>query len=241
MQKVQARPTRRVGELKRFNICRLGGAVASIALSPVLLIATPAYAQTDPDDAAASAHTASDQEIIVTARRRDEAEQDVPMSITVVGQKDLNERGVRTIADLPSVAPGLTTSYQAGRRGELIFSQRGQGQAFGGSAPGVATYFADVPDFGTAIYDLSNVAVLKGPQGTLFGRNTTGGAVLLTPAAPEDEWGGYLVGRLGDYKRRDVEFAVTGLEPPKASRSASAANICRAMAMRSTSLTGATW
>ncbi|MBL8651111.1 MAG: TonB-dependent receptor [Sphingopyxis sp.] len=174
------------------------------------MIAEPAYAQAEPDDTAAGASTPSDPEIIVTARRRDEAEQDVPMSITVVGQQDLTERGVRTIADLPSVAPGLTTSYQAGRRGELVFSQRGQGQAFGGSAPGVATYFADVPDFGTAIYDLSNVAVLKGPQGTLFGRNTTGGAVLLTPAAPEAEWGGYLVGRLGNYERRDVEFAVTG-------------------------------
>jgi len=164
------------------------------------------YAQ---DAGGAPTATESD-EIVVTARRREELEQDVPMSMTVIGQEDLTSQGVRTIADLPSVAPGLSTGYTAGRRNDLTFSQRGQGQPFGGSAPGVATYFADVPDFASQIYDLSSVAVLKGPQGTLFGRNTTGGAVLLTPARPEDEWGGYLTGRVGDFERRDAEFGVTG-------------------------------
>src|SRR3546814_9180035 len=55
-----------------------------------------------------------------------------------------------------------------------------------------------------------NVQVLKGPQGTLFGRNTTGGAVLFVPRKPDNAFSGYVVGRLGSYDRHDLEFALGG-------------------------------
>src|SRR3546814_19527134 len=78
------------------------------------------------------------------------------------------------------------------------------------SAPGVVPYFAEVPEFSTQFYDLEGVQVLKGPQGTLFGRNTTGGAILFSPRQPDNEFGGFITGRFGTYNRHDIEFGVGG-------------------------------
>src|SRR3546814_9950683 len=122
----------------------------------------------------------------------------------------MNERNVKTLNDLPAVAAGLSVQNTASNRNDTTFSIRGQGQTFGQNSPGVVTYFADVPDFGKQFFDLENVQVLKGPQGTLFGRNTTGGAVLFVPRKPDNAFSGYVVGRLGSYDRHDLEFALGG-------------------------------
>src|SRR3546814_1874522 len=89
------------------------------------------------------------------------------------------------------------------------FAIRGQG---GGT--GVVTYFADVPSFGleSNFFDLDNVQVIKGPVGTLFGRVTTGGAVLFSPTGPGDEFEGFVDLKVGEHGRRDVEFAVRSEE-----------------------------
>src|SRR3546814_19796532 len=79
----------------------------------------------------------------------------------------MNERNVKTLNDLPAVAAGLSVQNTASNRNDTTFSIRGQGQTFGQNSPGVVTYFADVPDFGKQFFDLENVQVLKGPQGTL--------------------------------------------------------------------------
>jgi len=147
-------------------------------------------------------------DIIVTARRRSERARDVPIAIIAASQDELIRRGVREANDLPVIAPGLNVTSQQGRRGDTAFTLRGQGQAT--EAPSVITYFAEVPDFASQIYDLENVQVYKGPQGTLFGRNTTGGAVQLVPRKPEETWNGYALGRLGSYDQRDGEFGVGG-------------------------------
>lgn len=153
------------------------------------------------------------EDIVVTARRVNERLQNVPLSITVVDARQLTERNVRSAFDLPNVAPGL--SVQASGSGTTAqFSLRGQGQTLGQSAPGVVPYFAEVPEFSTQFYDLASVQVLKGPQGTLFGRNTTGGAILFSPVRPGNEWEGFITGRLGSYDRRDLEFAVGGAIVP---------------------------
>jgi iron complex outermembrane receptor protein len=83
--------------------------------------------------------------------------------------------------------------------------------AYSESSPGVLAYFNDVSvnTAGSAlIYDLGSLQVLKGPQGTLFGRNTTGGAVLFTSARPANEFGGYFTERLGDYNLRETIAAI---------------------------------
>jgi iron complex outermembrane receptor protein len=144
-------------------------------------------------------------EIIVTARRKEESIQDVPVAITALSGKDLVQKGVESPQDLRAVTSGLNVSGQT--RDSATFFLRGQqpgaGTTGARNVPGVATYFAEVPaDIATAgsFYDLQNVQVLKGPQGTLFGRNTTGGAVLFEPHHPEQNYnGGYAQFEYGNY------------------------------------------
>jgi iron complex outermembrane recepter protein len=151
------------------------------------------------------------EEIVVTARRVEERLQDVPISITVFNQQQLENRNVVNASDLAAYTPSLSADTRFGS--ELSsFAIRGFTQEVR-TAPSVAVYFADVvaPRGGTigaaggdgagpgAFFDLQNVQVLKGPQGTLFGRNTTGGAVLLVPAKPTSTFGGYGELSFGNY------------------------------------------
>ncbi|PIB89894.1 hypothetical protein CSW62_24910 [Caulobacter sp. FWC2] len=150
------------------------------------------------------------EEVVVTARRREERLQDVPIAVVAVSERQLEEKNIKNVNDLTVVAPGLSIQNTTGNRNNVTYSIRGQGQAFGQNSPGVVAYFAEVPDFSSAIFDLQSVQVLKGPQGTLFGRNTTGGAVLFSPQRPTETLSGYVVGRVGDLNRHDLEFAVGG-------------------------------
>ncbi len=178
-----------------------------------MLAAGSAQAQAQAQVASPVSETAAHEqadEIIVSARRREESLQDVPVAITAFSGGVLEEKGMRAVEDLRQVVAGLNIS--GSRRDEPTFYLRGQGP--GVLNPGqrnftsVATYFAEVPTevagAGT-FYDLANVQVLKGPQGTLFGRNTTGGAVLFEPARPEFDFSGYVKGTLGNYDNREVE------------------------------------
>ena len=151
-------------------------------------------------------------DIVVTARRRDERLQDVPVSVTAFSAAALERSSVQTIADIRTVTPGLTFSSEGGKDNTAV-SLRGIGQIPTGEVtPGVVTYFANVPltSLGSNVptYDISSVQVLKGPQGTLFGRNTLGGAVLIGPEAPNYEFGGYVEGSYGNYDYREVEGAL---------------------------------
>ncbi|MCP3733227.1 TonB-dependent receptor [Sphingomonas sp. MG17] len=164
-------------------------------VSPVaMLAASTAYAQ-DAPPAQAAAETPSEarssEDIVVTARRREENLQDVPISITAVSGETLVERGVRDALDLQSQTPSLSVTGSGASRTALSYAIRGQrtNEAQMLTDPPVGLYFAEVVaprsyGFGTAFYDLQNVQVLKGVQGTLFGRNMTGGAVLVEPNHP---------------------------------------------------------
>ena len=143
------------------------------------------------------------EEVVVTAQRREESAQDVPISITVFDGKQLANANITNSADLAVYTPSLSTNNRFGAD-NATFSIRGFTQELRTTAS-VATYMAEVvaprgqssqtsgdgagPG---AMFDLANVQVLKGPQGTLFGRNTTGGAVLLVPNRPKDEFEGYV-------------------------------------------------
>lgn len=174
------------------------------------LAGTPALAQ----EAAQEGASEATGDIIVTARRRAENLQDVPISIVAIDGETLNERNVKTENDLPSVAAGLSVANTAANRLQSTFSIRGQGQTFGQNSPGVVAYFAEVADFSSTFYDLESIQVLKGPQGTLFGRNTTGGAVLFVPRKPGNDIEGYAMFRVGSYGRHDAEFGVGGAIVP---------------------------
>lgn len=154
-------------------------------------------------------------DIVITARRRDEGLQTVPISVQAFSQEMLKERNVQSSTDLERLVPSLTTYQQA--RDEVTLSIRGQsspGASAQGQNPRVTAYFAEVPlqtgDGGGPgrFFDLQSVQVLKGPQGTFFGRNSTGGAVLFEPKRPTGEYEGYLLAQTGSFNDREVEGAV---------------------------------
>lgn len=143
------------------------------------------------------------EEIIVTAQRREESAQDVAISITVFSDEQIANANMTNAADLATYTPSLSTNTRFGNE-NTSFSLRGFTQSLR-TAASVATYFAEVvaPRGQTSqtsgdgagpgyFYDLQNIQVLKGPQGTLFGRNTTGGAVLLVPNKPSENFEGYV-------------------------------------------------
>jgi iron complex outermembrane receptor protein len=157
------------------------------------------------------------EEVVVTARRKAENLQNVPVAITALSQQTLTERSISNSMDLNAAVPGLNVSADSGRSTRPLFAIRGMGQDFGAAAGSVETYFADVPlsgpfqmpSMGPAFFDLQSLQVLKGPQGTLFGRSTTGGAVLFVPHAPVmNRLGGYARLQGGDYGDYQLEGAV---------------------------------
>lgn len=180
-----------------------------------LAVTAPALAQDQGDKQDGAAKSASDDgtdtDIIVTALRRDTSLLETPVAVSVASGDTLRQKDVVQPADLIKVTPGLTAQVGAeSSRRTFRFAIRGQGGTSNNDS-GVSTYFSDVPAFGVPyFYDLQNVQVLKGPQGTLFGRVTTGGAVLITPQMPTNDFSGYVDLKLGQYGRRDVEFAVGG-------------------------------
>ncbi|MBB6253313.1 TonB-dependent receptor [Nitrospirillum iridis] len=170
-----------------------------------LPVVAPAWADERPAD---DTKAAAMDEIIVTARRHAESLERVPIAITAIGGDQLVDRQIRTDSDLQLSAPGLTIRQTQGNN-SLTYSIRGQSaDTFSGSPSAVVTYLNEVPlsiSGASSFYDLDSVQVLKGPQGTLFGRNATGGAVLYTSAKPTDETNAFVRVRLGNLNLREVE------------------------------------
>lgn len=159
------------------------------------------------------------EEVIVTAQRREQNVQEVAISISVFSQEQLSNANMTNASDLAIYTPSLTTNTRFGNE-MTTFAIRGFTQDLRTTAS-VATYFAEVvaprgqssqtsgdgagPGY---FFDLQNVQVLKGPQGTLFGRNTTGGAVLLVPNKPADEFEGFVEYSRGDFGLRQNQAVV---------------------------------
>lgn len=222
-----SKPRHRADALRRAP-GRLKLSVAGTALSVATLVVAPATAQTtstvatgtpaiQPQTSAPAAATApaasnASGDIIVTAQRREESLSKVPLSISAFSSDTLKTRVVTREQDLASLVPGLVVK-SGQNQNQVSFTMRGQTlDPFSGASPAVLTYLNEVPFSGgnsaTAFYDFSSVQVLKGPQGTLFGRNATGGAVLYQSTLPGDTFGGYLTARGGERALRQVEGAV---------------------------------
>ncbi len=155
------------------------------------------------------------EEIVVTVRRRSEVATDVPMAITVMNTEFLQDQGITSVEKLNEAVPGLNITQGTDGANLPLISLRGQrpSEVLLTMDPAVPLYYADIvltPVNGSnlALYDIANVQVVKGPQGTLFGRNSTGGAVLITPEAPDAEFGGYIKGTVGNYDLYKFEGAV---------------------------------
>jgi outer membrane receptor protein involved in Fe transport len=179
---------------------------------PLLLagsvLAGPAYAQSA--DTAPQADAGASQEIIVTAQRREQSLSDVPVSIQAFSSETLKNLRVTSTEDLQNVAPSLNVSR--GYQGIPIYTLRGVG--FNtinlSSTSTVGTYLDEValayPFMNSGpIFDLERVEVLKGPQGTLYGRNTTAGLVNFITAKPKDTLSAGLTVEAGNFKTFNSE------------------------------------
>ena len=189
------------------------------AYAALVAAAMPAAAQTSetapaaPQSAVAQRAAAPAGDIIVTARRQEERLQDVPIAITAVSGRTIEEQSIVRVQDLSRIAPGFSSAPSARGGSNPAYGIRGMRGATTPTMlvdPAVGVYFAELNlsrGTGTnqSLYDLQSVQVLKGPQGTLFGRNSTGGAVLFEPNRPTDKFEGYVQGTIGNYALRDLE------------------------------------
>jgi iron complex outermembrane recepter protein len=151
------------------------------------------------------------QEITVSARRQRENLQEVPISVSAITMDEIRAKNISSPDDFNASVPGLTVTPTSLDRASVTYTIRGQGQILGGPDAAVATYFNDVPTVITSsgyMFDLENMEVLKGPQGTLFGVNSTGGAVLFVPQRPTGELGGYVEVTNGNYNARRYQGAL---------------------------------
>ena len=155
------------------------------------------------------------EEIVVTAQKRSQALSDVGLTVNVVNAEQLADRGVVNIADLAVAVPGFTAATNSD--GTPIYTLRGV--SFNsinfGTAPTVSVYVDEAPvPFAVmsegALFDISNVQVLKGPQGTLFGQNATGGAVNYSVAKPTDAFEAGIKGTYGRFDTLIGEGYISG-------------------------------
>lgn len=170
---------------------RAASSIAAIAAFLSFTTAAPALAQ----DTAEEATPAAEGEILVTARRREESLQDTPVAISAFSAETLQERQITQTQDLERITPSLQfkpAGQLSGNSASSVVFIRGVGQVDPTAAvdPGVGVYLDEVYlgravggaiDFG----DIAGVEVLRGPQGTLFGRNTIGGAILVRTQQPK--------------------------------------------------------
>jgi len=169
-----------------------------------------------PDDVAESAAPAGEEgDIVVTAQKRSERLQDIPIAISAIGGDNLEKQRITGAEDLVTLVANLQ-NHSTNGDGMPIFAIRGVKMAdysFNQSSP-VATYYDEVYKgnfafLGVGMFDLDRVEVLRGPQGTLYGKNTTGGAINLISRAPElGETEGYLKLGYGNYDRIEANGAV---------------------------------
>jgi iron complex outermembrane receptor protein len=169
------------------------------------------------DPAVASAASAPENVIIITARRRDEAAQDVPLAIGVLDGRTINDTGSFNVQKLQQLTPTLQV-YSSNPRNTVV-NIRGIGVPFGltndGFEQGVGIYVDDVyySRVASAVFDFLDVAqveVLRGPQGTLYGKNTTAGAINIRTNQPTFDFQGSAEVSLGNYDFKQAKAAVSG-------------------------------
>jgi len=185
--------------------------LAGAALAAALVAAWGplAHAQ-DADAARRSIGETAIEEIVVTARKREENLQSVPIAVTAFTQEQLRSKNIVQPLDLMYNTPALTVQSRFIRQdANYVIRGFGGASSLGGSGA-VTLYFAGAPggEGQPILYDMANVQVLKGPQGTLFGQTSTGGAVQFEPQRPRPEFGGNIQVRLGSLSLREVTAAV---------------------------------
>jgi iron complex outermembrane receptor protein len=201
-----------MGDKKSALVTKAFGYAGASAIA--LLVVGQAHAQ----DASASAATvATDQpdqaDILVTARRRSESVTKVPESVTVFTEQKIEDARIRRLSDFVNQTPGFEI-HDGESAGVFRMSIRGITQTNQGDAPvtmvvdGVTLPYANA--FGKALFDVSQIEVLKGPQGSLYGQNAIGGAVLITTKQATDEFSGRLTVSHGNENTSELVTSLSG-------------------------------
>lgn len=189
------------GEHRKFW---LAGA-AALALTTGF---TPAVAQTSQVQTAQvqTGQRTTLEEIVVTAQRREESVQTIPVSVSAFSTADLERRNVTSTLDIVQYVPNLVGHNNTGLGTANTYYIRGSGntESLATQDPPVGTYVDEIyisrqSANNFSLFDIERVEVLRGPQGTLFGRNTTGGAISMIMRKPGDELGGYAEAHYGRY------------------------------------------
>jgi iron complex outermembrane receptor protein len=157
-------------------------------------------------------------EVIVTAQKRSAAIQDVPLAVSVLSGDEASRRGVTSVVDLVDQIAGVSINYAFGGSNYGLISIRGIGGADDykpNGNPSVALHVDGVYQtsnayLGMPLFDLDRLEVLKGPQGTLYGRNTTAGVISAFTRGPDETPAGYARAEIGSYGYKAFEAAVGG-------------------------------
>jgi iron complex outermembrane recepter protein len=182
-----------------------------------LAIPGAAHAQDDQasgDQAAEGADAVNDRDIIVTAQFREQRLQDTPIAITAISGEAIENKGLNSVVDIAAEAPNVTMSQGgAAFSGAAVFI-RGIGQYDSNFAlePGVGVYIDDIYHgvmVGSMfdLLDLDRVEILRGPQGTLAGKNSIGGAIKMFSRKPQGDGSGYISATYGSYDRIELRAA----------------------------------
>lgn len=186
--------------------------LASVSLAGLAILATPAVAQSTPAPVADA--PAGLDEIIVTAQRRSENLQRAALAVDVVGADELARTGIVNAGALNSAAPSLIVTKAGGSNTSFYIRGVGNFTVNAAADPAVAfnydgVYLGRPTSTTLTFYDVERIEVLKGPQGILYGRNATGGAVNILPVKPKaGEFSGYLSAGYGRFNALDLEGAV---------------------------------
>ncbi len=177
----------------------------------ITTFAAPAYAQDAVDDTTSVSDEAEEGVIIVTARRREERLIDVPLSVTAISGEALAQQGIQDLTQIGQQVPNITLEVSRGTNTTLTAFIRGVGQQdpVAGFEAGVGLYVGDVylnrPQAAVLdVYDVERIEVLRGPQGTLYGRNTIGGAIKYVTAELPDDTSVKIRGTYGSYDQADL-------------------------------------
>lgn len=202
------------------------GLLATTVLAASIVVAAPAFAEEAPAEAAAEADSTTSVgtgagdtrgDILVTARRRAESSQQVPLAISVVGGDHIDATGSFNVGRLQQLTPTLQF-YSSNPRNTAV-NIRGLGVPFGltndGIEQGVGIYVDDVYNSRVAsatfdFLDVAQIEVLRGPQGTLYGKNTTAGAINITTNQPTFDFEGKAEVSIGNYNFKQAKAAISG-------------------------------
>ncbi len=195
--------------MKNGNLLRnrlmLGTGLACFMLLPM-----QANAQTTPEE-----DNGGLEEIVVTAQKREQRLQDVPVAVTAISEASLETNRIVNVADLSGIAPNVTVRPAAGGTGIASFTVRGVNSY--GVAPGSdkqvslnldGVYISSARGSIFDIVDIQRIEILRGPQGTLFGRNATAGAVSIVTRDPTGDFGGTLSGTIGNFDQRRLRATI---------------------------------